>query len=234
MGGPPSSSPRATVTSIVLRFLIQDVFTPFLLFPSSFHSFHFCAVLCFAWWNSFHHLFTDISLSRVGIKWLLKKGARLDERDHTGNTPLLWAAADGHFELVQWLLLNGSSIEERDFDGNTVFHAVTRNGHIDLLQWFINQGYDLHSVVNSRLQTILDTALQVEDKTQQQTHVSREQSEHDRYVEELHQKKRAMLCFLISRVLPCYVILLLSHDSDTHRQLLSHLSPLSFSPSPLL
>jgi len=100
---------------------------------------------------------------------------------------------------MKWLLLHGSSVDERDYAMNTVFHAMSRNGHVELLRSFIAEGFDVMSAVNNRQQTIVDTALHVEDKTRQQTHSAMDSAEHERYVKELHVKKRGMLCFLIEK-----------------------------------
>lgn len=115
---------------------------------------------------------------------------------------------------MQWLLLNGSTLEERDYAGNTALHNITRNGHVELLRHLLLRGYRIGIALlcsidmnradpqarNYRNQTILDAALLVEDKTRQQTHVVPDPTEHEKYVRELHTRKRSMLVYLIQHV----------------------------------
>lgn len=57
-----------------------------------------------------------------------------------GQTPLLWAAAKGHADLVRLFLEQGISIHESDKSGRTpLIHAV-RNGHAAVVQLLVKGG----------------------------------------------------------------------------------------------
>jgi ankyrin repeat protein len=59
---------------------------------------------------------------------LIKKGARIDERDNTGATALIWAATFGRTDIVRVLLENGADPAAKDDSGHdAVFFAQQRH-----------------------------------------------------------------------------------------------------------
>lgn len=53
------------------------------------------------------------------LKQALLAGAFVDARDdNAGNTPLMWAAFNGHVEVIRILLKNHADIEGVSIDGN--------------------------------------------------------------------------------------------------------------------
>jgi FOG: Ankyrin repeat len=54
-------------------------------------------------------------------------------------TPLMFAAAQGHFDCVKWLLENGAKILKRDkFKRNAVIMAC-RNGQLKVLSYLLQK-----------------------------------------------------------------------------------------------
>ena len=51
------------------------------------------------------------------MKWLVEKGAEVDSKDNSGQTPMSWAAEYGHVEVVRLLLEKGADIESTAEDG---------------------------------------------------------------------------------------------------------------------
>ena len=50
------------------------------------------------------------------MKLLLEKGAELETKDEYGQTPLSWAARNGHEAVVKLLLEKGAELETKDKD----------------------------------------------------------------------------------------------------------------------
>ena len=60
------------------------------------------------------------------VRLLLEHGAKVDERDVSGNTALVFAAVGGHVETVKLLLAAGADPNRRDEQGKTVLQHAAR------------------------------------------------------------------------------------------------------------
>ena len=58
---------------------------------------------------------------------LIRKGARVDDRDCSGATPLHIAARYGHHQLVALLIRKGAGVDEEDYSGETPLHIAAHN-----------------------------------------------------------------------------------------------------------
>ena len=67
------------------------------------------------------------------VELLLSKGARINEKNQFGSTPLNTAALHGNYELVQLLIKKGANIETRAAGGFTPFLSNT-GSHIENLR----------------------------------------------------------------------------------------------------
>jgi ankyrin repeat/SAM/basic leucine zipper domain-containing protein 1 len=65
---------------------------------------------------------------------LLEQGADPNIADKTGKTALLYAARDGHTELIPLLVQYGGSIAIRDRESNTPLMLARTNKHSDAEQ----------------------------------------------------------------------------------------------------
>ena len=54
------------------------------------------------------------------MKLLLEKGVDVESEDGFGQTPLSWAAANGHEAVVKLLLEKGVDVESKERSGRTV------------------------------------------------------------------------------------------------------------------
>lgn len=53
------------------------------------------------------------------MRLLLEKGAELETKDNSGQTPLPWAAQSGHEDAVRLLLERGAELERKDHYSRT-------------------------------------------------------------------------------------------------------------------
>jgi ankyrin repeat protein len=60
------------------------------------------------------------------VKLLLENGAKIEERNDTGQTALHIATLNGNLEMIQVLLKVGINIKVRDNNNITVLHYVAR------------------------------------------------------------------------------------------------------------
>ena len=92
-------------------------------------------------------VFTSVHLAAyVGLPWLLRKlfdsGRPLDIRacDSQGNTPLIWAAKNGHVFTVKLLLDQGSDVAAQNNEGVTALYWAANNGHATIVEQLLQNG----------------------------------------------------------------------------------------------
>ena len=75
------------------------------------------------------------------VKYLLANGAKVDDQDTFGSTPLILAAQQGHCQLVlRTLLAHGANSSLSDFDGNTPMIWAVRNNSPLCVELLISEG----------------------------------------------------------------------------------------------
>jgi len=61
-------------------------------------------------------------------------------RNEYGDTPLLWAAQEGHLPVVQHLCEQGADTEVRVERGKTPLYYAAQEGHLPVVQYLCEQG----------------------------------------------------------------------------------------------
>ena len=77
------------------------------------------------------------------IRYLIAHGADCRKADAQGRFPLLWAAAEGHLELVKLLSRDGGAHEDirrQTNFGTSPLRIAFINGHVPVDQWLIRNG----------------------------------------------------------------------------------------------
>ncbi|XP_067234054.1 ankyrin repeat and SAM domain-containing protein 6-like [Chanodichthys erythropterus] len=74
------------------------------------------------------------------VRFLLRKGASVDRRNHYGWTPLMQAARFGHVTVAHILLENGAEINGRNRMGASVLTMAARGGHAHLAKLLLENG----------------------------------------------------------------------------------------------
>lgn len=91
-------------------------------------------------------------------EYLLGHGARINNTNAFGATPLIRASNYENSEQIHWLLSHGADILCHDQQGHTPLHHAISRHRLDLVQLFLAAEADLR-VKNSLLQNALDFAL---------------------------------------------------------------------------
>jgi len=81
------------------------------------------------------------------VKFLISKGAEVDRKNSSGQTPLWLAANYGHREIVELLINKGADIKEVSSkrSGHNPLYIAARNGHREIVELLINKGADVNS-----------------------------------------------------------------------------------------
>lgn len=66
-------------------------------------------------------------------------------KDHKGYSALMYAAYNGHADLVVSLIAQGADIESTDKGGSTILMGVAFKGHADIAKILIEAGADIHT-----------------------------------------------------------------------------------------
>ena len=73
------------------------------------------------------------------VELLLERGAVLDRADKEEHfTALMWAAAEGHLDVVKVLLKHGADPALKDVDGDTAASFARKNGHSEVADYIKN------------------------------------------------------------------------------------------------
>lgn len=79
-------------------------------------------------------------------KWLLRKGAAINQPGRAGNTPLFFATANNHIEIVRELLNNGADIHKKNDYSYSPILIASENGHIEIFEKLRTSGALLSDV----------------------------------------------------------------------------------------
>ncbi|MBS1970147.1 MAG: ankyrin repeat domain-containing protein [Bdellovibrionales bacterium] len=66
-------------------------------------------------------------------------------KDHKGYSALMYAAYNGHKDLVITLIAQGADIESPDKGGSTILMGVAFKGHTEIAEILIEAGADIHA-----------------------------------------------------------------------------------------
>lgn len=74
-----------------------------------------------------------------------------------GNTPLMWAANEGHLPVVQYLLDEGVDIDQENADGVSALYLACYAGHLPVVALLLDWGVD-RTVITSHGHSALTAA----------------------------------------------------------------------------
>lgn len=76
------------------------------------------------------------------VELLAARGAKLDEPDAGGRTPVSWAAGAGHLELVRWLAEREAQVDRPDGQGRRPLFYAVGGGHREVVSLLLDRGAD--------------------------------------------------------------------------------------------
>ena len=74
------------------------------------------------------------------MKSLVAAGGRVDKKDSAGNTPLMYAAKEGHGHVIRTLIQLGALANERNMTKETPMHFAARGGHLEAVSELLLMG----------------------------------------------------------------------------------------------
>uniref|UniRef100_A0A3Q3XF11 VPS9 domain-containing protein n=1 Tax=Mola mola TaxID=94237 RepID=A0A3Q3XF11_MOLML len=99
------------------------------------------------------------------VRYLLECNAKLNKKDHYGNTPLILACLCGSLEAATTLLESNALVNVANLQGNTALHEAVRRGNLALVELLLRGGAS-PSLRNKRQRTPLDCAYELGGKLQ--------------------------------------------------------------------
>ena len=99
----------------------------------------------------------------VGMKQrcedLIKRGAQVDATDYGYDTPLIYAAEEGHTDVCQMLLDCGAELRYKNRLGDTALSEAARKGSFDTCQLLLSRGALVDAANNKRLTLLIKAAI---------------------------------------------------------------------------
>ncbi|XP_048257852.1 ankyrin repeat domain-containing protein 50-like [Haliotis rufescens] len=84
-----------------------------------------------------HSASEEGDLSRVEVI-LSQGGTDINCKDKIGRTPVMWAAGNGHKEVVELLVSKGAKVSIVDRFGNNILHSAGRGGDVEVVQYVLS------------------------------------------------------------------------------------------------
>jgi len=101
----------------------------------------------------------DGDISRV--RNLVRAGAQVEMRDNANGTPVLWAAREGHTEIVKFLLENGANpnvIEHGNKDMTPLLWAAILN-NLECVKVLLDHGADINAATTDGYTALMQAAI---------------------------------------------------------------------------
>ena len=93
------------------------------------------------------------------IQALIEKGAEVNPKDRSGETPLHYATENGGMPVAGFLIAHGADVNAKNDKGETPLHSATFWGYQQMIELLIAHGADINARTNEG-QTAMDIAAQ--------------------------------------------------------------------------
>jgi ankyrin repeat protein len=85
-------------------------------------------------------MFTAAAGDAERLRWLIARGARLEQRDWLGRTALYFSAAEGQLDAARELLARGAAVDAAMSDGSTPLCVAAQNNHLGVVRELLARG----------------------------------------------------------------------------------------------
>lgn len=81
-------------------------------------------------------------------------------KDKDGETPLHWAAMNGHYEVVKYLVTHGAQVGAKasGYQDNTPLHDAALNGHQRVVEYLVSKGAEVDAKKTDGATPLIDAA----------------------------------------------------------------------------
>ena len=93
------------------------------------------------------------------IRLVEKKGADVNLKNGSGNTPLEFAAWQGHIKVVNYLLSKGAKINEQDEAGQTALHLEVTFGRTEITKLLLDRGANINLITTKGQTPVMRAAI---------------------------------------------------------------------------
>jgi len=98
------------------------------------------------------------------VQALVEAKAPIDLRDEDGHSPLSVAVSNGNDMVARYLVKQGASVNRSSPVFGTILHLAVRRGDVSLAKFLVDSGADLETVDPKSGESLLYTALDIEDQ----------------------------------------------------------------------
>jgi len=86
------------------------------------------------------HLASHINV----VKYLVDKGANVNQFGDTGVTPLCVNSDKGHLPVVKYLIENGADVNQAGYAGGTPLFLSSQEGHLPVVKYLVDKGANVN------------------------------------------------------------------------------------------
>ena len=95
------------------------------------------------------------------VRWLIEKGVHVNHCDKNGLTAVLYAAQQGHLDVLKLLKERGTNIHvQSEMGSNSIMSAAIGTGDCDTVRWLIEKGVDVNHCDKNGFTAVLNAAQQ--------------------------------------------------------------------------
>ncbi len=76
---------------------------------------------------------------------LIKKGANINNKDSSGNTPLHYAVESANFDIVKYLIEKGAKVDNKNAWGITPLEYAIKTSNLDIIKYLVEKGANVNN-----------------------------------------------------------------------------------------
>jgi len=97
------------------------------------------------------------------VKFLIEKGAKVNETVNTGSTPLAVALLSGNFSIADYLIQHKADVNIPDIMGMSPLMWAVKDGNLNVVQYLVEHGAKVNAL-NNNSRSVIEIAMSQEVK----------------------------------------------------------------------